>query len=286
MSDIIKIDINVFKEYYKSMNKQITPCTLLKKKNEIYNNFKCFHINHETHLYTPEKKLFYKRFKENQIYTKPQATQRLYIISSNFTEEDKTKKLFTSYLNKLTIQNKNVLYSKIESLLKTDYKEQLYNIIWDFIKKSSNSILYVDLLKFYDSKKIEDNWILYIKEKKWYPYSLIDKSNLLSSDEKVYDEYCEYVKYKKEISNIINAWCLYNNNLNYIDNILNDLYEFFDIYKDNKDKKHLIDFTLEQIYNIMKKYRRSFIQDKFSNIHLDTYDSSTRFLILNILELK
>lgn len=284
--DIIKINIDNFKECYKLINKEEISSSLIKKKNEIYSNYNCFHINYDSYHNT-DKKNFNKKYKENYVYNKPNNAHRLYIISGNFTEEEKIKKIFISYLNKLTIQNKASLYTKIEELLQTNYKDLLYNIIWDFIKKSSNSHLYIELLKSYDKNKLNEHLIKFVENKEWYPTNYLDTSNLLSSDEKIYDKYCEYVKYKKEITNIINAWCVYiDNNSKYIDIILNNFYELFITYNKNKDKKHLTDYALEQIFNIMKKYKNTGIIDKLKLLKLELFESSTKFLILNILEIK
>lgn len=282
--DIIIIPINIFKEKYKSLNKNDIPEILIKKKNELYNNYECLRISNE-HYYINSDKKHYKKIKDNKEYNKQNNPHRLYIISSNFTEEDKIKKTFTGYLNKLTIQNKDNLNDKIVELLETNYKDDLYNIIWDFIKKSNNSHIYIDLLKYYDTNKIESHLIDFIDNKKWYPTIYINTDDLLSSDEAKYNDYCNYVKFKKEITNILNAWCIYCKDMKYINIILENLYSLFTEYSIYKNKKHISDFALEQIYNIMKKYKNIDIINKLKNINIKLLESSTKFLIYNIIEL-
>ena len=212
------------------------------------------------------------------------ASHRLYILSSNFTEDSKVKKQLTGYLNKLTKQNTNTLYPKIQEIVKEN-DDTLYDIIWDFIKNSPDE-LYINVLKFFDDQKTEKKYEDYVINKRWMPTDVILNNNLLKNDESLYDIYCDYVKLKKEVMNVNKAWCLIFKDIREKhDGILQDLYELFDKYNQSKVHKHIADFSLEQMFIFLKETQnKNFIQ-KFKELDLKRFESSTKFLIMNIIEL-
>lgn len=286
MSDTVQIDLNDFKEYYKGLNKQLIPNNLIKKKEEIQSTFNCFQVSFE-YYYNPDKK-HYAGQKPRDIqttkYTRPNSN-RLYIISSNFTEENKSRKQFISLLNKLTESNKISLYAK---LLKPDnMKKELYDIIWEFIKKSPDN-LYINLLYHYDMQLTIDKWNNYMDTKVWCPSDNIIQSNILTADATLYDAYCDYVKWKKEVTNMHKAWCIILNNyqcLERINELVYALYDMFECYRNKKIHKHIVDYALEQILIIMKYNKIEEIISKLKLLELKEYESSTKFVILNIIEL-
>jgi hypothetical protein len=278
-ADIIKIQTDVFKKYYKKEKHNI-PDSLLMKKQEIYGN-NCFHMNYESYQ---ERKINTHHYNNTN---KPSKTlNRLYIITSDFTEDANIKKQFTSYLNKLTPSNKNIIYPKFKELLDSNSNnDKSYDIIWEFIKKSPEHI-YLDLLKLYDSNITVEYVNNYVQNKVWIPPKQFFNNNLLESSEEVYDLYCDYVKWRKYTSNTIRAIVTICTDKGLVEKLLQDLYEFFcDNFTNHI--KHLVDFSLEQINFIIKTHQAYKISENIKqflkSIDLNKTDSSSKFLIIDII---
>lgn len=242
------------------------------------NHHQGYHINHVNNTH------------ENQggdMHNTHHTNHRLYIISSDFSDDQKIKKSFTSHLNKLTNQNVDIIYTKIRNEIKDniEYHDMLYKIVWDFIKNSSDE-LYINILQFFDQKLTNDYYDTYVNNKLWLPNEKILNNNILNNDESLYDIYCDYVKWKKEIINIHKAWCIIKSNYHH-DKILNELYDYFIKYNNSKVHKHIVDFSLEQLFIFFKRgIKKHDIVDKLRLLDLNNFDSSTKFLIMNIIDLK
>ena len=299
IEDIIKIDLDIFKLSYNNIIIENIPSIIYKKKSDIYTN-KCFHISYDSY-YNSEKKwtsigrIDKKKYNDkndkndkNDIIKK----NKIHILSPDFSEEGKYKKQFTSYLNKLSSANKETIYKKINELMKivdNDIKNIFYNIIWDFIKKSAEHI-YIDLLKLYEESYTLEYWNNFLNSKKWVPKIEYIENNLLSNDEKLYDMYCDYVKWKKEISNINKAWCYiwsYYDKKNKLDYLLEHLYnDIYIQYNIIKNYKHIIDYFLEQFLIILKICKNKNYIELIKNIDISKYEKSSKYIILDILEIE
>ena len=283
--DVIKIEVSVFNEVYKSfdINKNLGSIeNLSKKRDDIFNNYKCFHMTCENNN---EKKHYIQRSKETHIPSS-KNTNRLHIISMNFSDDVKFKKQFTGFLNKLTAKNKNSIMPKIIDIINnsaSEMKSEYYNIVWQFIEKSSED-QYIDVLKLIcDAETLAEKFDTYVSNKGWYPQDMFLSQDILTADEKLYETYCAFVKWKKGITNVNKTWCSLFNNEN-IDRLLNDLYELFLQY--DNIYKHITDFALEQILFILKTFKRPEIIDNFKLLNVNNFESSSKFLILNITEIK
>jgi hypothetical protein len=319
-NDIIKIDLSIFKEQYaKCHDKELIQMThnfLNKKKAEIYSNV-CFHTTYESyyhgqhgtnnvnhsgkHHVNNNHQNFDYHYRNNysgkhnyNTYKKPQHIissnnhlSRLYIVNTDFTEEAKLKKQFISYLNKLTKQNMDTLYPKIKERIDKYDNDILYDIVWDFIKKSPDE-LYINILKYFPENRTEEKYTQYVKDKQWMPDSSICESNILQNNDELYDKYCEYVKWKKEITSMNKAWCsIYNKNDMKHTVLVTDIYDIFLKYKERgKEYKHIVDFSLEQLF-IFCKFTAVMqgIVGQLKQFDLASLESSTKFLIMNIIEL-
>lgn len=295
--EIIKIDINSIREYYNSIDINSIPDVLKRKKKEIYDNHNCFHTTHQDfsdfkkYSKYPYKK---KEFVRNNNNTVPQNNNthhnKLYILPVDFTEENIVKKTFTGCLNKLTDKNRDNIFAKLKEILEknkdnNDIVKILYDIVWDFIKKSPSQC-YIDIIGLFDKELTQSYIYDYVHHKKWYPCKDIHDNNILAIDKELYDIYCLYVKWKKEITNINSIILNLNTNEGITNKLLEDIFELLEKHKDDyKKHKHLIDFSLEQISNILKKYYSPHIINKVKEIDYSSYDSSTKFYILDILEL-
>lgn len=277
-TDIVFIDIDIFKDCYQKFNKNNISQKYIDKKNELIKTYNCFFENQ------PYEK------KNVRVPYESKNHNKLHIISGNFTEETKIRKGFTGLLNKLSPQNKDSLYIKINDYIQSskEYKELCYTIVWDFIKQSS-SLLYIGLIDFFDINISNEYIQKFIQDKKWYPSDEILNNNVLNNE--MYDLYCDYVKWKKQTKNIFDAVCILSTKYESINNhMLNQLIgDIFDLFKNlqannSTDKKHIIDFTLELLDGFLKLVEHHEIKLYLQKINLDSVDKSTKFFILNILE--
>jgi len=68
-------------------------------------------------------------------------------------------------------------------------------------------------------------------------------------------------------------------------NNLNKLYDdIFMQFKNIKEQKHILDYSLEQIHIISKVYHNNILIEKLQTHNISEYNSSTKFIILDILD--
>jgi hypothetical protein len=294
-ADIIKIDLNVFLGMYKQVSKDNIPTTLNKKKQQLCEEFKpSFELmnsfqnttNHYNQHHSGNHNQNQSKYRNNSTTVSKTQANRLYIITSDFTEDSKIKKQFTGYLNKLTDSNKDIVLPKIKELLQNEAIHNIvYDIVWDFIKKQSKNI-YNDILEYFD-KDITTTYLQeYIDNKQWYPPAYVFDNNLLTSNEELYDMYCEYVKWKKTISNLNKTLCIISNdNINY-DRLIEDFFSLIQETIHNINQRHVLHFALEQIQIIMQssKVNKNKYIDKLNCINVNDLESSCKFLIIDILD--
>jgi hypothetical protein len=294
-ADIIKIDLNVFLGMYKHVSKDNIPTTLNKKKQQLCEEFKpSFELmnsfqnttNHYNQHHSGNHNQNQSKYRNNSTTVSKTHANRLYIITSDFTEDSKIKKQFTGYLNKLTDSNKDIVLPKIKELLQNEAIHNIvYDIVWDFIKKQSKNI-YNDILEYFD-KDITTTYLQeYIDNKQWYPPAYVFDNNLLTSNEELYDMYCEYVKWKKTISNLNKTLCIISNdNINY-DRLMEDFFSLIEETIHNINQRHVLHFALEQIQIIIQssKVNKNKYIDKLNCINVNDLESSCKFLIIDILD--
>lgn len=288
-SDIIMIDVNVFKETLKSLNKQNLPKSLIQKRHNLYNSYKCFQNKFETHVNPYADKKYFVQFKHRET---PKPTNRLHIISMNFDDTTKAKKGFISNLNKLSPSNKTNIIAKIQDIICSISDDnlimELYNTVWEFINKSYDAS-YVEVLNIFDKRFTEEKWKIYSEKRSWYPDDYILNNTLLSTDENMYDMYCKYVSWKKGISNCNKTWCLIhsnNNSLQMFDALLNDIVSIYSLYANKtKTHKHIIDFALEQMLIILKVYQNPYFINLIKTFDVSNLESSSKFIIMDIIDL-
>jgi hypothetical protein len=299
-ADIIKIDMQTFKKCKDVLKDINSNPVLLKKKQDIYNNNNCFHITYPDYntAHGVHGSAQHISHKTNKVFTNNQ--NRLYIITSDFTEDGKIKKQIIGYLNKLTESNKESLYQKIKDVIDNvrDPKllHALYESIWEFIKKSADQ-LYINILKYFDIHMTTEYIHNYVQNKDWYPPEYAFENNVICAntynDQSTYDMYCNYVKWKNSITNYNKVIVIMLKDkvpidVTRIEDLLHDLYKLFETCE-QKDIQHLMHFALEQMQLLLfsNKNNRTYndIIHKLRGVNLEKFDSLSRFLILDILEL-
>jgi hypothetical protein len=280
--NIIKISLDTFLTQYEARKTQEIPKNVLEKADNLKHTFNCFNSYYDPKMIWEKKKFTKKEDKPTK--------NRFHIIIPDFSDDGVYKREIISHLNKLTIKNKDTIYHKLFNIIKNNYENiEHFNIIWSYIK-STDSDLYLDVLKFYKPDFFNENldglWYKYIKEKQWMPPKYIFDNDLLHSNVE-YAMYCDYIKWKKETHNTHIVWIKMKKN---IDLLLNDIYTFLIQYinkeTDYTVHKYIIDIFLEQIDRILKYYKNLDIIENFKNMDLSTFESSSKFLIYSIIEKK
>ena len=287
--DIIKIDINEFKkklERYDDYNYHI-PDNIMSKYNELIKKYNCF-------TYKYDAKSIWEKKKSKKINNTINTNKnRIYTFTTTSSDNNKIKKSMISYLNKITNKNRTNIFDSIDTLINSikDDKiilNELYNILLIYISKNNDEI-YERIIKLfikYDNTIFIDSVNDFYKNKTWLPYEFIINNNIL--DDKFYDNYCDYIKWKNKGINIVKLYSkiiidMYSKN-DIIDKLLNDIYELFIYYLNNSGKKYIIDYLLELTHIIIKCKKNDFILNDLKKIDLNKVDNSTKFLLLNILE--
>jgi hypothetical protein len=233
---------------------------------------------------------------------------RFHIIIPDFSDNSSTKRALIGHLNKLTAKNRDVIYEKIKAIIDANNTEELFLIIWSYIKVCEVSVvssaasvvpsvvppddnLYIKLLDYFDNafltQMINKLWDNYINQKEWIPPKYIFENNLLLLNNE-YELYCDYVKWKKGIHNTNVIWAKYKQSE--IPRLLNDIYEYLtnECFGRPHIHKYIIDIFLEQILKVLKSTQtdayKTPIVDKIKSLDIKSLDSSTKFLIYNIIE--
>ena len=292
----IKIPICKFNEiYYKNTHTDsYNNENLQKKANELVSIYNCFVSNYDAKSLWEKKKMIAQK-KNNSKITNIRNKPRVLLI--DFSDEMKCKKEFTSYLNKLTDVNKEVIYNKISLFIKElndDILKSLFDVLINFIKIASNNI-YIDVLFLFDNNYINNNINVYISNfiinKEWLPKEIIIDSKILFNNNN-YDKYCSYVKLKKHSISIIKAIMIIikkidKNTNNYYEILLSNIFDDLNHYiknNINNNNKHIIELLLDQLIVLFDYNTNENIINDLKNINVENFEYSTKFKIQKILD--
>lgn len=300
---VIKINLAIFQNRYN--NNIEVPENIVSKAENLKKSCNCFNSFYDPKMIW-EKKLFNKKEKHainnangNNNSSSANNKSRVHIIIPDFSDISNTKRTLIGYLNKLTIKNKEVIYEKIKDIMNNNATEEVFLIIWSYIKETkrtevtgaagaadSENNLYIRLLEYFDAEFseciIDKLWESYKTNKEWLPPKYIFDNNLLLLNNE-YELYCDYIKWKKGIHNLNTLWIKYKPND--IPLLLNDIYEYMmNCINNPAIHKYIIDIFMEQILKILKNYNDTSIIDKIKRLDIKTFESSTKFLIYNIIE--
>lgn len=285
---LIKFKFSIFKEIY-DKDLELNDI-LLRKANELMTNYNCFMSNYDAKSLWEKKKLIAMRktkITHNTNRTKPR------VILIDFSDDMKCKKEFTSYLNKLTDVNKDIIYSKISSFIgdinDIKIKNMLFDVLINFIKASSNNI-YIDVLFLFDNEFIQENIRKYLEKfinnKEWIAEEIKIENKVLYDNEN-YDKYCLYVKLKKNSLSILKALLIILNRLNnekMIKTISNNIIIDLNEYLKTKNYKHIIELLLDELILVFDFYKNNEIIDNLKKLDLNIFEYSTKFKIIKIIE--
>ena len=286
---IIKIPLSVFKDFYES-HCDFKNDVLDKKAKDLVSNYNCFVSNYDAKSLWEKKKIIAaqkKIIKHNNNRSRP------FVLLIDLNDDVKYKKEFTSFLNKLTDINKDVIYNKITLFIKIldeNKLNSLFDILINFIKVSSNNI-YIDVLYLFPDKYVNyhiSNYCnSYLNNKDWLPNEEFIIDNKVLYNNSNYDNYCKFIKKKKQNISILKALINITNKLenkDFLNSIISDISESIDTYIQNNQFKHITEFLLEQILLILDYFANDKIIKKIKDYNIDDLEYSTKFKILKITE--
>lgn len=285
---LIKYHLSIFKEFYEKdleLNEN-----LVRKATELLTNYNCFISNYDAKSLWEKKKIM--AMKKTKTPVNPNRTKPR-VILIDFSDDMKCKKEFTSYLNKLTDVNKEIIYSKISLFIKDigdiKIKKLLFEVLINFIKASSNNI-YIDVLFLFDNEFIKDNIEIYtnnfIENKEWIAEDIKIENKVLYDNDN-YDKYCLYVKLKKNSLSILKALLIILNRLKnqeIIKKISNEISRDLNEYLKTNIYKHIIELLLDELMLIFDYYKDDEIIKNLKKLDLNSFEYSTKFKIMKIIE--
>jgi hypothetical protein len=287
----IKIPICKFNEIYYTNTNNYNNENLQKKANELVSIYNCFVSNYDAKSLWEKKKMIAQKKNTSKIIN---IRNKPRILLIDFSDEMKCKKEFTSYLNKLTDVNKEIIYNKISLFIKElndEILKSLFDVLINFIKIASNNI-YIDVLFLFDNNYINNNINVYISNfiinKEWLPNEIIIDSKILFNNNN-YDKYCSYVKLKKHSLSIIKAIMIIIKKIddnNYYELLLSNIYNDLNHYiknNINNNNKHIIELLLDQLIILFEYNSNEIIINNLKNINVENFEYSTKFKIQKIL---
>jgi hypothetical protein len=282
---VIKIHLSIFLNRYNNIK---VPDNIINKAEQLRKTCSCFNS-----LYDPkmiwEKKLFNKRDKIPLNGTNINNKGKVHIIIPDFSDISNMKRTLVGYLNKLTVRNKEVIYEKIKEVIVNNSPEEVFLIIWSYIKcSSSDNYIYIKLLDYFENNFLDNMinklWKNYLNNKEWLPPKYIYDNNLLLLNNE-YELYCDYIKWKRGIHNLNVLWIKYKSYE--ISLLLNDIFDnMIECISNPNIHKYIIDIFMEQILKILNNHKDASIINKIKSLDIKNFDSSTKFLIYNIIENK
>ena len=300
---VVKINLSVFQSRY---NIDV-PENILNKAETLRKSCSCFNSFYDPKMIW-EKKLNNKKEKSLQIANNTAAGMgassitgsnkgRFHIIIPDFSDTSCIKRTLIGYLNKLTSKNKDTIYDKIKVIIAGATGEagltEIFLIIWSYIKATDSidgeNNIYIKLLEYFDSTFLSVNidrlCSSYLNNKEWIPPKFIFENNLLLLNNE-YELYCDYIKWKKGIHNLNIIWIKYKPAE--IPVLLEDIYAYLteNCIGNPSIHKYIIDIFIEQILKILNNYTYKPLVEKMRLLDVKSFDSSTRFLIYNIIENK
>ena len=282
---VIKIHLSIFLNRYNNIK---VPDNIINKAEQLRKTCSCFNS-----LYDPkmiwEKKLFNKRDKVALNSTNINNKGKVHIIIPDFSDISNMKRTLVGYLNKLTVRNKEVIYEKIKEVIVNNSPEEVFLIIWSYIKCSTSDIyIYIKLLDYFNNEFLDNMvnklWKSYLNNKEWLPPKYIYDNNLLLLNNE-YELYCDYIKWKRGIHNLNVMWIKYKSDE--ISLLLNNIFDnMVECISNPNIHKYIIDIFMEQILKILNNHKDASIINKIRSLDIKNFDSSTKFLIYNIIENK
>jgi hypothetical protein len=207
METCISIPFEVIVQHPFSLTSKHTKAGFIQ---ELINKYSCFQEKIESRFgnskWIPPKKYIHPTSFQQSLKERPK------IGNKDTSKEAILTKDFQSLLNKLTNQNYSAILLKIKNIFDEEYLSLFIELLWTYLQKQPEyQGLYIKILEsFYpliqDDRVIEMGthwnvlWRNYIASKKWQlSKELVEQSHN-------YQDFCDYVKEKKRLLAISQAW--------------------------------------------------------------------------------
>lgn len=276
------------------------------KAEQLRINYNCFQMHYEDEKYLNNngnnrwhRNGNVNKNNDNNSVPKIQRTDKIKIGNKDLSRESIARKDFLALMNKLSEQNKSAIQQTLKQVFREDCLDIYLQIMWDQMQRCSDfHHLHLSILKTIHSlittpdlwaKKWIELWNKYISSSSWKP-----KLELLEDDD--YDEFCDFVKWRKRAITAIQAWKLLakykwisNVESILIPKIFNDLMNAM-ICSPNGDK--LMDVYLDELLCLIvdlniDKHLPAYLQclqNMLDNTDIDSLRPSTRFKMYDIKE--
>jgi hypothetical protein len=169
---------------------------LVQKASWLQQTFECFQ---ETENSAPKPRW-------NKVERPSRKADKPRIGNRDLSNEAIARKDFLGLMNKLSSTNKEHMIKQMRASLRPEFKTMYVQIIWDFMLRAPDfqdiySDVYLNLSCNIDIRDdIQELWTNYFTSKNWIP-----PTSILENNEE-YDEFCEYVKWKKRAIAAIRGW--------------------------------------------------------------------------------
>ena len=141
-------------------------------------------------------------------------SERTRIGTRELSREDMSKKDFLANMNKLSRQNYDSILRLIRTTYNSNFLENYMDMVWELMRRQADYqdlhiqvILHLITLTPEDKKPFisqywGDSWKAFCVNQEWLPPSHVS----LKVNDALYDDFCDYVKWKKRTGASIQAW--------------------------------------------------------------------------------
>lgn len=215
-----------------------------------------------------------KSTSENSLYTSS--------FNCKFKNEDIKKKKITSFLNKLSIDNFDKIYTNIVNDMNELYFSDNIDIILKFmINQKNNFEIYKKILDLYPidevNKKIDE---IYIKDENYWLIPLNYLENNIYSINCDYNVFCEFIKWRDK-SILISKLLLNYKDKSFNECIVKSMLSY--IYNNEISKREILDTCIDNMSIFIEYVDNNDIEKmlKIKNI-----EKSTKFKLIEMHEKK
>ena len=188
--------------------------------------------------------------------------QRPQIGGAATSKDVQVKREFTSLINKLTYANRDNIFKEIKKVLNAEYISVYVPVLWDMMQRMVDlHKLYIDVFMMLEcNDECVNLWSMYVNNKQWLPPS--DCSSVEEQATQDYDEFCDFMKWKKRAIASISALSalescgILNNNLDVLFTltglVLNDADTLLEQCPTSTHDIQIANALMEQIFMIHK----------------------------------
>lgn len=231
----------------------------LREKHEfLLQTFACF--NPSVSNTTSAPPIYHAKHKRNRHELKGNRTEKVRIGCRDLSRENFGRKDFMALMNKMTAANKDTILQSIRNAYRDECQNIYTEITWNMMQKSPEfhelHLRVITAIEDSTTRKSEwrDSWQQiandFVSEQRWFP-----PDSVLQSDD--YDEFCEFVKWRKSTIASIRALCMLEDHgwltSSYRDCTLQALLKSIDsrIKEENSHGDKVMDALIEQLYALL-----------------------------------